>query len=193
MSRVGRLPIAIPEGVEVEGAERQVTVAGPKGTLTRALPRGIAIETGDGQVVVKRASDAREHRALHGLTRTLIANMVEGVSRGFSRTLELYGVGYRAIQAADKVTLQLGFAHPVEVQPPEGIRISLESFTPTLENQYLSSRITVEGIDKEQVGQFAAKIRAARKPEPYKGKGLRYLGERVRRKPGKTAKAAGTK
>ena len=114
-------------------------------------------------------------------------------SRGFSRTLELYGVGYRAIQAADRVTLQLGFSHPVEVQPPEGIRISLESFTPTLENQYLSSRITVEGIDKEQVGQFAAKIRAARKPEPYKGKGVRYAGEVIRRKAGKAGKIGAKK
>jgi len=191
MSRVGRAPITIPDGVRVEVAERLVTVTGPKGTLSRTLPPSIEIETQDGRILFKRPSDAREHRALHGLARSLVANMVEGVSQGFRKVLQLHGTGYRATQQDEKVTLQLGFAHPVEVIPPEGIALSLETFTPTSENQELCSRITVEGIDKELVGQFAAKIRAARKPEPYKGKGLRYEGEYVRRKPGKAAKAAG--
>jgi len=189
MSRVGRMPIPIPSGVEVAIESGSVTVKGPKGTLSRSVPADITLRQEDGRLLVERPSDARQHRAYHGLTRALVANMVQGVTEGFSKVLEVYGVGYRAQKQGDKITLQIGFSHPVEVDPPQGLSLDLQTFTPTGENNYLASRITVSGIDREQVGLLAAKIRAIKKPEPYKGKGIRYAGEVVRRKAGKAAKS----
>ena len=191
MSRIGRMPVPLPSGVVAKLEDHQLTVEGPKGKLVRHLPGEMLIEIVDTHIAVKRPSDQRQHRALHGLTRALIANMVQGVTAGFQKTLDLHGVGYRAQLQNDRLVLQIGFSHPVEVIPPSGIKLELETFTPTLENQYLSARILVSGIDREVVGQTAAKIRAQRKPEPYKGKGFRYRGEVVRRKAGKTAGTAG--
>jgi len=191
MSRVGKRPVSLPPGVTVEVDDRRVTVSGPKGKLEREVHPDMGVRVEPGAVIVLRPSDGRVHRSLHGLTRTLIANMVAGVSEGFSKSLELMGVGYRAQMQDRRLVLQIGFSHPVEVRPPQGVDISLETFTPMLDNNYLAARITVRGIDKEKVGQLAADIRAIRKPEPYKGKGLRYSGEIVRRKAGKAAVKAG--
>jgi large subunit ribosomal protein L6 len=179
MSRVGRSPIPVPAGVEVSVAEDSVTVRGPQGSLARQIPAGISIGR-DGEVlVVTRSDDERQQRALHGLTRSLVANMVTGVTQGFAKELEIVGVGYRAaLRNPQAIELALGFSHPVVVDAPDGI--SFEVPTPT--------RIVVRGIDKELVGQVAADIRKIRKPEPYKGKGVRYAGERVLRKAGKAAK-----
>ena len=179
MSRIGRTPIAIPSGVDVSLADRIVTVKGPQGTLRRALPGEIVVRTDDGSVLVERPNDERQNRALHGLVRSLVANMVTGVTAGFSKELEIVGVGYRAqARTPGQIELALGFSHPVVVDAPDGV--SFEVPTPT--------RIVVRGIDKEKVGQVAADIRKIRKPEPYKGKGVRYAGEVVRRKAGKAAK-----
>ena len=179
MSRIGRSPIPVPDGVTVTVANRRVTVTGPQGSLARALPGEITVRQEGDTLVVERPNDERHNRALHGLTRSLVANMVVGVTAGFSKELEIVGVGYRATaRSADGVDLALGFSHPVSVQAPEGV--SFEVPTPT--------RIVVRGIDKEKVGQVAADIRKIRKPEPYKGKGVRYAGERVLRKAGKAAK-----
>ena len=179
MSRVGRSPIPVPAGVEVTVAGGRVAVKGPKGNLDRAIPEDITIRQEDGNVLVERPDDERRHRALHGLTRSLVNNMVVGVTEGFTKELEIVGVGYRATaQGPNRIELALGFSHMVPVDAPEGI--SFEVPTPT--------RITVRGIDKELVGQVAADIRRLRKPEPYKGKGVRYLGEVVHRKAGKAAK-----
>ncbi|HHX39020.1 MAG TPA: 50S ribosomal protein L6 [Armatimonadetes bacterium] len=181
MSRVGRKPIPVPAGVDVKIADREITVKGPKGTLSHQLPPDLIVTREDGQIVVDRPDDEKLHRCLHGLTRTLIANMIEGVTQGYTKTLEIHGVGYRAAKASDtRVTLTLGFAHPVEVIARPGITFDVEG----------TNRVIVKGIDKQMVGQTAAEIRAVRKPEPYKGKGVRYLGEEVRLKAGKTAKAA---
>jgi len=193
MSRIGRMPVPLPSGVAAKLQDHQLTVEGPKGKLSRHLPEEMTIQIGDGQISVQRPSDQRQHRALHGLTRALVANMVHGVTAGFQKTLDLHGVGYRAQLQNDRLVLQVGFSHPIEVVPPAGIKMELETFTPTLENQYLSARILVSGIDKEVVGLICAKIRAQRKPEPYKGKGIRYRGEVVRRKAGKTAGAGGAR
>jgi large subunit ribosomal protein L6 len=179
MSRIGRLPVPIAKGVDLAIDGTTVRVSGPKGELVRDFPRGMSFEFMDGKVVVRRPDDEKQTRALHGLTRSLLANMVMGVSEGFTKTLELQGVGYRVQQAGQKVTLAVGFSHPVEVDPPPGIQLEAEGTT----------RLHVRGIDKELVGQVAADIRKVRKPEPYKGKGIRYLGERVRRKAGKAGKA----
>lgn len=180
MSRIGRMPIAIPKGVEVTiEPGNLVTVKGPKGVLRRNLPADMQIATEDGQIVVRRPSDARHHRALHGLTRALLANMVTGVSEGFRKDLEIVGVGYRAELQGQKLVLSLGYSHPVEVEPPEGI---------TFEVERGGRKFSVLGIDKELVGEVAAKIRAKRPPEPYKGKGIRYAGEYVRMKAGKGGK-----
>ena len=169
----------MPSGVSVEVSDRHVTVTGPKGTLERDLARDITVREADGVLLVERPDDARQHRALHGLTRSLVNNMVVGVTDGFSRDLEIVGVGYRAAATTPtKLDLALGFSHPVSVEAPPGI--TFETPAPT--------RITVRGIDKEVVGQVAANIRSIRKPEPYKGKGVRYAGEVVRRKAGKAAK-----
>jgi large subunit ribosomal protein L6 len=179
MSRIGKLPIAVAKGVDVAVDGTTVRVKGPKGELVRDFPQGMSFEVADGKVVVKRPDDEKQTRALHGLSRSLLANMVTGVSEGYTKTLELQGVGYRVQQAGPKVTLSVGYSHPVEVEPPDGIQLEVEGTT----------RLHVRGIDKELVGQIAANIRKVRKPEPYKGKGIRYLGERVRRKAGKAGKA----
>lgn len=179
MSRIGKLPVAIPSGVEITiGEANLITVKGPKGTLTRKLVDDMNIAVEDNQVVVTRPSDLKRHRALHGLTRTLIANMVEGVTKGYEKVLEINGVGYRAAKSGKKLTLTLGYSHPVEMMDPEGIETVLEG----------QNKITVKGIDKEKVGQFAAEIRTKRPPEPYKGKGIKYADETIRRKVGKTGK-----
>jgi large subunit ribosomal protein L6 len=179
MSRVGRSPIAIPSGVDVSIAGQRVSVKGPKGSLERELPTPITVRQDDGQIVVERPDDERENRALHGLSRSLVNNMVIGVTDGFRKDLEIVGVGYRATaKGPNKIELALGFSHPVNVDAPDGI--TFEVPTPT--------QIGVVGIDKEVVGQVAADIRSIRKPEPYKGKGVRYRDERVRRKAGKAAK-----
>lgn len=178
MSRVGKAPIAIPAGVEVKIDGATVSVKGPKGTLTRTVSKDMILTLENGALLVSRPSDERNHKALHGLTRTLIANMVEGVTKGYSRTLEMVGTGYRAAKAGTKLTLQVGFSHPVEFEPPTGIE-----FVVPAQNQ-----IVINGIDKEIVGQIAAEIRGVRPPEPYLGKGIKYQGERIRRKEGKTGK-----
>ena len=179
MSRIGRSPIPVPSGVEVTLGTGTVTVKGPQGTLSRTLPEPITVRQDDGQLVVERPDDERHNRALHGLVRSLVNNMVVGVTEGFRKELEIVGVGYRATaQGPNRIELALGFSHPVNVDAPDGI--SFEVPAPT--------RIAIVGIDKEAVGQVAADIRAIRKPEPYKGKGVRYLGEYVQRKAGKAAK-----
>jgi large subunit ribosomal protein L6 len=180
MSRIGKLPIPVPSGVTVKVEQNHVTVEGPRGRLERALPSQIAIEQEGAQVLCTRPSDGREHRSLHGLTRTLLANMVTGVSAGFRKDLELVGVGYRAQKQGDDLVLTLGFSHPVRFRPPEGI--SVEVADPT--------HFAVSGNSKEQVGQVAADLRRLRPPEPYKGKGVMYRGEKIRRKPGKSGKGA---
>ena len=179
MSRIGKLPVSVPAGVEVSINGNEVTVKGPKGELTRSFYSALTIEQAeDNSIVVSRPDDERESRAQHGLTRTLINNMVVGVSEGYSKTIELVGVGYRAAVKGDKLEMNLGFSHPVIVEKPEGINFECPD----------QAKIVVSGIDKQQVGQVAADIRKWRKPEPYKGKGIRYQGEHIRRKEGKTAK-----
>jgi large subunit ribosomal protein L6 len=178
VSRIGKQPIPVPSGVEVKIEGSSVTVKGPKGELKSTFSEDMLIELEDGAVYVKRPSDNRQHRSLHGLTRTLIANMVTGVSEGFEKKLEIVGVGYRAVLAGSNIELQLGFSHPVVVVAEPGITFEVPAPT----------RITVRGIDKQRVGQVAAEIRGWRPPEPYKGKGVRYEGEHVRRKLGKAAK-----
>ena len=188
MSRIGKAPIAVPNGVDVQLDGPRVTVKGPKGQLARELHPEMQIVRENGTIEVRRPSESRMHRALHGLTRSLVANMVTGVTDGFGKTLEVYGVGYRGQKQGERMVLALGYSHPIELTPPPGIEISdLQTFSPTQANEYLSTRFTIRGIDKEAVGQFAAEIRELRKPEPYKGKGIRYQGERVRRKAGKAA------
>ena len=178
MSRIGRMPVAIPAGVTVEIAEgNKVTVKGPKGTLVRELPHELEIKIEDGHVVVTRPNDLKRMKSLHGLTRTLIHNMVVGVSEGYQKVLEVNGVGYKAAKAGKKLTLSLGYSHPVEMEDPEGIETTVEG-----------NKIIVKGINKEKVGQYAAEIREKRAPEPYKGKGIKYADEVIRRKVGKTGK-----
>ncbi len=177
MSRIGRTPIYVPQGTEVKIEGSKVSVKGPKGELAQELHPDMIVEMGEDILMVKRPSDSGMHRSLHGLTRSLLANMVEGVTRGFEKNLEIHGVGYRAIARDKDVELILGFSHPVLVKPPEGIEI--EIVTPT--------KLRVKGVDKQKVGQMAAKIRALRKPDPYKGKGVRYADEYIRRKAGKTS------
>ncbi len=178
MSRIGKEPVPIPDGVDVTLADGRVSVTGPRGELSERVPEGITVEITDGEVVVTRASDHRDHRSLHGLTRSLIANMVTGVTDGYRKQLEIVGVGYRAQAQGDTaLTIQAGYSHPVHVTAPEGVTFEVPSPT----------RITVLGRSKQVVGQVAADIRAIRKPEPYKGKGIRYAGEQIRRKAGKAA------
>ena len=178
MSRIGRMPIPLPSGVEVTQAGTTITVKGPLGSLQRQLHPEMVVERADGELRVVRPSDEPRHRALHGLTRTLVNNMVVGVTIGFTKGLEISGVGYRAQLQGTKLVLALGYSHPVEVDPPEGVSFQVE--TPT--------RLAVVGADKELVGQTAAYIRSRRKPEPYKGKGIRYAGEQILRKAGKAGK-----
>lgn len=178
MSRIGKMPIAVPAGVEVTIDGATVTVKGPKGELTRSFAEMLTISLNDGVLTVERPDDSREAKSLHGLTRTLLHNMVEGVTTGFSKKLQLVGVGYRAAKKGNDLEMQLGFSHPVLIECPENISFECPSQT----------EIIVSGISKEQVGQVAANIRKWRKPEPYKGKGIRYEGENVRRKAGKAGK-----
>ena len=178
MSRIGRLPVAIPAGVTVEVAENNVvTVKGPKGTLTRELPTEMEIKVEGEEVTVTRPNDLKKMKSLHGLTRTLINNMVVGVTEGYQKVLEVNGVGYRASKSGNKLTLNLGYSHPVEMEDPDGIETKVDG-----------NKIIVSGISKEKVGQFAAEIRDKRRPEPYKGKGIKYADEVIRRKVGKTGK-----
>lgn len=176
MSRIGRKPISLPPGVEIKIENGVITVQGPKGVLSQSIPEDITIDQQAGELLVTRPSDAKRHRAFHGLTRALVANMVTGVTTGFEKKLEMVGVGYRAQMQGSKLVINIGFSHPVEVEPPVGIEFEVPAVT----------KITVKGIDKQLVGNTAADIRAIRKPEPYKGKGLRYENEVVRRKAGKT-------
>ena len=179
MSRIGKMPIVIPAGVTVEVAENnKVTVKGPKGTLERVLPAEMTIEVEGGEVKVSRPNDLKREKSMHGLTRTLIHNMVVGVSEGFTKTLEINGVGYRAAKEGNKLTLTLGYSHPVIMVDPEGIESVCET----------ANKIVIKGIDKEKVGQYAAEIRGKRGPEPYKGKGIKYADEFIRRKVGKAGK-----
>ena len=178
MSRIGRLPVTVPAGVDVDLDGRRLTVKGPKGTLTRELPPIIEVTREGDQLVMTRPTEVKLHKSLHGLTRTLVNNMVVGVSTGYRKGLEIVGVGYRAQKVGEKLQLSLGYSHPIEIEPPAGISFELENPT----------RLAVIGIDKELVGEIAAKVRATRKPEPYKGKGVRYAGEQVRRKAGKAGK-----
>jgi large subunit ribosomal protein L6 len=179
MSRIGKIAVTVPAGVTVAVADSVVHVKGPKGELSQHILPVVRLALEEGSVRVERLGDAKEHRSAHGLTRTLVANMVEGVSKGFRKSLEIQGVGYRANKAGEKLNLQLGYSHPVSFDPPQGISFALEG----------TAKIHVEGIDKQQVGQVAAEIRALRPPEPYKGKGIRYAGEVVRKKLGKAGKA----
>ena len=179
MSRIGRMPIAVPAGVTVDIAENNhVTVKGPKGTLERSLPTEMEIKLEGSEVIVTRPNDLKRMKSLHGLTRTLINNMVVGVTQGYEKVLEVNGVGYRAAKSGNKLTLNLGYSHPVEMIDPEGVETVLDG----------QNKITVKGIDKEKVGQYAAEIRDKRRPEPYKGKGIKYADEVIRRKVGKTGK-----
>ena len=178
MSRIGRLPIAVPAGVTVDIAENnKVTVKGPKGTLERVLPAEMKIEKDGDEIKVSRPNDLKKMKSLHGLTRTLIYNMIVGVTEGYSKTLEVNGVGYRASKSGNKLTLNLGYSHPVEMEDPEGLESTVDG-----------NKIIIKGIDKEKVGQYAAEIRDKRRPEPYKGKGIKYADEVIRRKVGKTGK-----
>lgn len=178
MSRVGNRPIAVPRGVDVSIKGNEVKVKGPKGELSRTFHRDMAISLKDGILTVARPTDNRLHRSLHGFTRSILANMVDGVSQGFKKNLELQGVGYRAAKAGDKIVLQIGYTKSVELSPPPGITLALDGPT----------QIVISGIDKELVGEVAAQIREMKSPDPYHGKGIRYAGERVRRKAGKAGK-----
>jgi len=177
MSRVGKIPIPIPEGVEVTIMDQHVSASGPMGSLSQFVHPEITCTLGAGVLTVTRPSDSRPHKALHGLTRALLANLIKGVNEGYRKSLELVGVGYRAQQQGDGLVLQLGFSHPVEITPPSGVTLTVEG----------NNRIHVDGIDKQQVGELAAQLRKARPPNTYTGKGVRYLGESIRLRPGKAA------
>ena len=183
MSRIGRLPIQVPSGVDVTIDGRTVTVTGPRGTLSRELHEDMTVSRTDDTIVVTRPTEQKTHKQLHGLTRTLVNNMVVGVTDGYRKGLEITGFGYRATLAGQKLLLNLGYSHPIEIEPPSGISFEVENPT----------RLAVVGIDKELVGQVAASVRSKRKPEPYKGKGVRYAGEYIRRKAGKAGKIGGKK
>ena len=183
MSRIGRMPIPLTTGIEVTISDGVVQVKGPRGELSQAIPQGINVELVDDQLIVTRARETGTLRALHGLTRSLVNNMVKGVSEGFTKNLEITGVGYRALKEGDQLVLTLGFSHPVRLTPPSGIQYKVD--TPT--------KLSVNGIDKQVVGEEAAKIRGLRKAEPYKGKGIAYAGERIRRKAGKAGKVGAKK
>ncbi len=178
MSRIGKQPVSIPAGVEVKNEGNFVTVKGPKGELSRQFNKDLGIEVAEGVINVTRPNDDKKYRSLHGLTRTLIANMVEGVTNGYTKTLEIEGVGYRAAKSGNKVTLNLGYSHPVVLEETDAIKLDVPQ----------PNKIVVIGIDKQAVGQFAAEVREKRPPEPYKGKGIRYAGERIIRKEGKAGK-----
>ncbi|HEY1352687.1 MAG TPA: 50S ribosomal protein L6 [Ktedonobacteraceae bacterium] len=190
MSRIGRAPISVPPKVQVTWtAENFVTVTGPKGELSYQVDPVLSLKLEDGVLTVARPSDSKEHRSKHGLYRTLVNNMVVGVTSGYTRQLEIHGVGYRANKVGQNLVLQVGYSHPIEVRPPEGITLSVDGVDAATK----ATRISVSGIDKHMVGQVAASIRQLRKPEPYKGKGIRYTGEIIRRKAGKAGKVGGKK
>lgn len=190
MSRIGRTPIPVPPKVQVNWNENNfVTVKGPKGELSYQVPRELTLKLEDGVLTVSRPSDSKPHKAMHGLYRTLINNMVVGVSNGYKKELEIHGVGYRAAKVGENLVIQVGYSHPVEVQPPVGITLNVEGIDAATK----ATKVSVSGIDKQLVGEVAAQIRRIRKPEPYKGKGIRYVGEAVRRKAGKAGKVGGKK
>jgi len=190
MSRIGRAPIPVPPKVQVTWTdENLVTIKGPKGELSCQVDPALTLKLEDGILMVTRPSDSKEHKAKHGLYRTLINNMVDGVTKGYTKQLEIHGVGYRAARVGENLVIQVGYSHPVEVQPPQGISFSIDGVDPATK----ATKLSVSGIDKQLVGEIAAQIRRIRKPEPYKGKGIRYAGEAVRRKAGKAGKVGGKK
>ncbi|HEV2656277.1 MAG TPA: 50S ribosomal protein L6 [Ktedonobacteraceae bacterium] len=190
MSRIGRAPITVPPKVQVNWNEDNVvTVKGPKGELSSQVDRDLTLKLEDGQIQVIRPSDSKEHRSKHGLYRTLVNNMVVGVTTGYTKQLEIHGVGYRAAKMGDNLVIQVGYSHPVEVQPPPGISFTVDGVDAATK----ATKLSVIGIDKQLVGEVAATIRRVRKPEPYKGKGIRYAGEKIRRKAGKAGKVGGKK
>lgn len=190
MSRIGRAPIPVPPKVQVTWTEGNfVTVKGPKGELSRQVDTDLTLKLEDGNLTVSRPSDSKAHKSKHGLYRTLVNNMVVGVTNGYTKQLEIHGVGYRAAKVGSNLIIQVGYSHPIEVQAPEGITLSVDGVDPATK----ATRISVSGIDKQEVGQLAASIRQLRKPEPYKGKGIRYTGEAIRRKAGKAGKVGGKK
>jgi large subunit ribosomal protein L6 len=190
MSRIGRAPITVPDKVQLSWTDNNyVTVKGPKGELSQQVSPELSLKLENGQVTVTRPSDSKDHRSIHGLYRTLINNMVVGVTTGYTKSLEIHGVGYRASKVGKNLVVIVGYSHPVEVQPPEGITLSVDGVDAATK----ATKISVSGIDKQLVGEFAASIRNIRKPEPYKGKGIRYANEKVRRKAGKSGKVGGKK
>jgi large subunit ribosomal protein L6 len=190
MSRIGRAPIVVPPKVQLEWTDGNfVTVKGPKGELSQQINPDLTLKIENGELIVSRPSDSREHRSMHGLYRSLINNMVVGVTTGYTKSLEIHGVGYRANKVGNNLVLLVGFSHPIEVQPPEGVTVSFDGVDPATK----ATKISVSGIDKQLVGAVAADIRRVRKPEPYKGKGIRYAGEKIRRKAGKAGKVGGKK
>lgn len=190
MSRIGRAAISVPPKVQVTWTEENyVTVKGPKGELSYQVDPDLQLKLEGGSLTVSRPSDSREHRSKHGLYRSLVNNMVEGVTKGYTKQLEIHGVGYRAAKMGDSLVIQVGYSHPVEVEPPQGIVLSVDGIDPATK----ATKISVSGIDKQMVGEVAAQICRIRKPEPYKGKGIRYTGEAIRRKAGKAGKVGGKK
>jgi len=190
MSRIGRAPITVPPKVQVNWTEdNYLTVKGPKGELSRQVDTDLTLKLEDGTLTVSRPSDSKEHRSKHGLYRTLVNNMVVGVTTGYTKQLEIHGVGYRATKIGENLIIQVGYSHPVQVQPPDGITLSVDG----VDAASKATKVSVSGIDKQLVGEVAASIRRVRKPEPYKGKGIRYAGEKVRRKAGKAGKVGGKK
>ena len=190
MSRIGRAPISVPPKVQVTWTdENYVTVKGPKGELSQQVNPDLTLKLENGTLTVSRPSDSKQHKAMHGLYRSLVNNMVVGVTQGYSKKLEIHGVGYRAAKVGDNLVIQVGYSHPVEVQPPDGISLSVDGVDPATK----ATKLSVSGIDKQLVGEIAAQIRRIRKPEPYKGKGIRYAGEAIRRKAGKAGKVGGKK
>ena len=190
MSRIGRSPISVPPKVQVTWTDQNyVTVKGPKGELSYQVDPALTLKLEDGTLTVSRPSESKQHKAIHGLYRTLVNNMVEGVTKGYTKQLEIHGVGYRAAKVGENLVIQVGYSHPVEVQPPSGISFSVDGVDPATK----ATKLSVSGIDKQLVGEVAAQIRRVRKPEPYKGKGIRYAGEAIRRKAGKAGKVGGKK
>ncbi len=190
MSRIGRAPISVPPKVQVTWTdENYVTVKGPKGELSYQVDPALTLKLENGTLTVSRPSESKPHKAIHGLYRTLVNNMIDGVTKGYTKQLEIHGVGYRAAKVGENLVIQVGFSHPVEVQPPAGISLSVDGVDPATK----ATRLSVSGIDKQLVGEVAAQIRRVRKPEPYKGKGIRYAGEAIRRKAGKAGKVGGKK
>ena len=190
MSRIGRAPISVPPKVQVTWTDSNyVTVNGPKGELSYQVDPALTLKLEDGTLTVTRPSESKQHKAIHGLYRSLVYNMVEGVTKGYTKQLEIHGVGYRAAKVGENLVIQVGYSHPVEVQPPGGISFTIDGIDPATK----ATRLSVSGIDKQLVGEVAAQIRHVRKPEPYKGKGIRYTGEAIRRKAGKAGKVGGKK